>query len=230
MKGQIAAILVFAASGAGAAADDAAISALSPEARAAMTGTSWHEGCPVSLDDLAAVTVAFVGFDGAEHSGRIVIHEQLAAEVADIFEQLHAARFPIATVAPWEAFGPRVYAEKNVTTGFYCETAQDDPGTWSSHAYGWAIDLNPLLNPFHDPKAGWWPPGDGDNVARDGAPGKVSPTSAAFAIFAAHGWAWGGFEAGDADYMHFIKVAYGSEDSYPDRPYAATGLQYRPKQ
>ena len=93
-----------------------------------MTGKSWHEGCPVSLDDLAAVTVAFVGFDGAEHSGTIVVHRQLAAEVADIFEQLHAARFPIATVAPWEDYGPRVYAEKNVTTGFYCETAQDDPG------------------------------------------------------------------------------------------------------
>ena len=30
------------------------------------------------------------------------------------------------------------------------------------------------------------------------------------------------------DYMHFIKVAYGTDDGYPDRPYAATNLLYRP--
>jgi hypothetical protein len=211
------------------AARAADIAPLSPEARVAMTGKSWHEGCPVALDDLAAVRVAFVGFDGAEHDGTIVVHEQLAPEVADIFAALEAAKFPIETVAPWEEYGPRVYAEKNVTTGFYCETAQDAPGEWSSHAYGYAIDLDPLLNPFHDPKAGWWPPAAAGNAARDDAAGKVSPASAAFRIFAEHGWAWGGFE-GDADYMHFIKVVYGSDDEgYPDRPYAATGLQYRPK-
>ncbi len=209
------------------AANAAAIAPLSAEARAAMTGISWHPGCPVGLDDLAAVEVIFTGFDGADHQGTIVVHKQLAPEVADIFDALHAAKFPIAAVAPWEEYGPRVYAEKNVTTGFYCETAQDDPGEWSSHAYGYAIDLNPLLNPFHDPKTGWWPPGDGANVARDDAPGKVSPTSAAFGIFTGHGWAWGGFETGDEDYMHFIKVTYGTEDGYPDRPYAATGLRYR---
>ena len=116
---------------AGGATDASAVAPLSPAARAAMTGKSWHEGCPVSLDDLASVTVSFVGFDGADHSGTIVVHTQLASEVADIFDDFHAAKFPIATVAPWEEYGPRVYAEKNVTTGFYCETAQDDPGEWN---------------------------------------------------------------------------------------------------
>ena len=175
MKTAIATALALAAlAGPVVATDATAIAPLSPEARAAMTRKSWHEGCPVSLHDLAAVKVTFVGFDGADHSGTIVFHKQLASEVADIFDDIHAAKFPIATVAPWEEYGPRVDAEKNVTTGFYCETAQDDPGEWSSHAYGYAIDLNPLLNPFHDPMAGWWPPGAGDNVTRDGAPGKVS--------------------------------------------------------
>ena len=227
MKTAIAATLALIALAGTVAADAGAITPLSPEARAAMTGKSWREDCPVGLDDLASVTVTFVGFDGVDHGGTIVVHRQLAPEVADIFDALHAAKFPIATVAPWEDYGPRLYAEKNVTTGFYCETAQDDPGTWSSHAYGYAIDLNPLLNPFNDPKAGWWPPEAGDNAPRDGAPGKVSTTSPAFAIFAEHGWAWGGFAKGDEDYMHFIKVAYGSDDGYPDRPYVATSLEYR---
>ena len=230
MKTAIAAILALVGwPGPVVATDATAIAPLSPEAQTAMTGNSWHESCPVSLHDLAAVKVTFVGFDGADHSGTIVVHTQLASEVADIFDDLHAARFPIATVAPWEEYGPRVYAEKKVTTGFYCETAQDDPGEWSSHAYGYAIDLNPLLNPFHDPMAGWWPPEPATTSRVTAHPGKVSPASPVFTIFAEHGWAWGGFEKGDEDYMHFIKVAYGSDDGYPDRPYAATSLDYRPQ-
>lgn len=228
MRSMTAVIVALAALSGPAAADEPAIAPLSSETRAAMTGKSWHEGCPVGLDDLAAVTVAFTGFDGAERRGVIVVHQKLASEVAAIFAALHAAKFPIATVAPWEDYGPRVYAEQNVTTGFYCETAQDDPGEWSSHAYGWSIDINPLLNPFHDPKAGWWPPSAAGNAARDDAPGKVWPDSPAFAIFADHGWAWGGFETGDEDYMHFIKVAYGNDAGYPDRPYVASRLEYRP--
>ncbi|MFQ8433549.1 M15 family metallopeptidase [Amaricoccus sp. W119] len=225
MKTVVGGMLLAGACWNSAAADE--IAPLSPEARAAMRGSSWSAGCPVSLDDLAAVEVRFIGFDGEEHGGTIVVHEQLAREVAAIFEQLRAAKFPIGTVAPWEQYGARVYAEKNVTTGFYCETAQDDPGEWSSHAYGYAIDVNPLLNPFHDPSSGWWPSPAAANAPRDDAPGKISPGSAAFAIFAAHGWAWGGFETGDVDYMHFIKVTYGSEAAYPDRPYAAESLEYR---
>lgn len=211
------------------AAEPGAIAPLSPEMRAAMTGKSWQEDCPVGLDDLAAVTVAYVDFAGAEQIGVVVIHKQLAADIADIFGQLHAAGFPMAVVAPWEEYGPDVYAEKNVTTGFYCEKAQDDPGEWSSHAYGYAVDINPLLNPFRDPKEGWWPAGAGGEAARDGAPGKIAAGSTAFDILAEHGWAWGGFEEPDVDYMHFIKVAYGADVGYPDRPYAATRLEYRPK-
>ena len=126
-------------------------------------------------------------------------------------------------------YGSRVYAEKNDTVGFYCQPAQDDPGEWSSHAYGYAIDLDPLLNPFHDPKEGWWPPVAAKNAARDGVAGKVAPGSVPFAIFAAHGWAWGGFYAGDEDYMHFFKVTGGSEAPPPERPYAASRLEYRPR-
>jgi hypothetical protein len=65
--------------------------------------------------------------------GAIVVHRQLAPEVIDIFDQLHAAKSPIATVVPWENYGPCLYAERNVTTGFYCETAQDDPDEWNSY-------------------------------------------------------------------------------------------------
>ena len=105
-----------------AAPDAAAINPLSLEALAKMTGNFWRQGCPASLDDLAVIEVTF---------GAIVIHRQLAPEVTDIFDQLSCREIrncdSSATVAPWENYGPRLYAERNVTTGFYCETAWDDP-------------------------------------------------------------------------------------------------------
>lgn len=59
-----------------------AIANLSDGARVAMTGVSWQEGCPVGFDDLSVVSIAFVDFNGAERSGQIVVHRQLAPEVA----------------------------------------------------------------------------------------------------------------------------------------------------
>ncbi|PZQ99969.1 MAG: hypothetical protein DI533_04910 [Cereibacter sphaeroides] len=92
------------------------------------------------------------------------------------------------------------------------------------------IDINPLLNPFHDPRSGWWPPTAAQYAARNDQPGKITPASAVLGIFARHGWAWGGFYDGEMDYMHFFKVTDGSEDGPPNRPYAATSLEYRPRQ
>jgi hypothetical protein len=64
----------LAASGPAAAADLSSVSPLSPETRAAMTGKSWHVGCPVALNDLAAVQVTYFGFDHGTHTGTIVVH------------------------------------------------------------------------------------------------------------------------------------------------------------
>jgi hypothetical protein len=215
----------LAASGPAAAADLSSVSPLSPETRAAMTGKSWHVGCPVALNDLAAVQVTYFGFDHGTHTGTIVVHKQLASDVALVFDELYNASFPLHRVSPWENYGSRVYAEQDDTVGFYCEKAQDDTKHWSSHAYGYAVDINPLENPFQDAHDGWWPPGAEKFVPRDDAMGKVTPNSSAIDILAKHGFAWGGFYK-DPDYMHFFKVTDGSEDDPPHRPFQASSLHY----
>jgi hypothetical protein len=194
----------------------------------AMTGKSWKPECPVSLDDLAAVEVTYFGFDGLTHQGTLVVHKRFAAEASQIFHELYAIRFPINKVSPWENYGPDVYAEKDITVGFYCEKADDAPDEWSGHAYGVAIDINPLDNPFRDAKKGWWPTTSVALAPRNNAKGKVFPGSAAFNIFAKHGWAWGGFYVGEPDYMHFYKLTVGGTGNVLERPYVATGLQYIP--
>jgi hypothetical protein len=204
------------------------ISPLSVQMRTAMTGKSWKPGCPVPLDDLRAIRVTYYGFDSQTHRGTLILHKRFAAEALQIFDELYAIHFPINKVDPWVNYGPDVYAEKDITVGFYCERAQDAPSEWSGHAYGVAVDFNPRENPFLDKKEGWWPHTSAVFAPRDGGKGKISPDTQVFRIFAQHGWAWGGFYVGEPDLMHFYKFTIGGTFSPLERPYVVTGLQYVP--
>src|SRR5439155_8618399 len=114
--------------------------------------TSWHPGCPVPLEDLRQVTLSHWGFDGRTHLGTIVVNGDVAAVVVAVFLRLFRARFPIQRMEPVDAFGgddDRVMAA-NDTSGFNCRAATGQPGVWSEHSFGRAIDVNPIQNPYVD--------------------------------------------------------------------------------
>ena len=71
----------------------ASVDVLTPVQKDKMNGRSWHEGCPVSLDDLVSIRLNYVGFDYSVHDGVLVIHRKLAKETVEIFGELFAARF-----------------------------------------------------------------------------------------------------------------------------------------
>ena len=107
---------------------------------------------PVEPRDLRRVEVTFLGFDGQTHRGDLIVHEDLAAEVAAIFEQLLQLRYPIDKIRTADTYAgadDELSMEDNNTSAFNCRNL---PGTgrWSQHAYGRAVDLNPLLNPEID--------------------------------------------------------------------------------
>jgi hypothetical protein len=61
-------------------------------------GPSWHPGCPIDPRHLRRVEVNYIGFDGKTHRGDLIVHEDLAAEVVAIFEQLVQLRYPIEKI------------------------------------------------------------------------------------------------------------------------------------
>ena len=100
-------------------------------------------------------------------------------------------------------------ADGDMTASFSCRQAVPSPctggtgtGSWSEHAYGLAVDLNPVENPYV-----------GCGMTRDKTAlsyldrsklrkGMVTP--AVIRVFASVGWGWGGSWTGDTkDYMHF---------------------------
>ena len=182
----------------------ASVTPLPAPLRETMTGLSWRPGCPVGLDDLRLVRARHWGFDGRIHTGRIVVHRDVAREVGAVLERLYAERFPIRRMVPVDAYGASDFRsiEADNTSAFNCRYV-DGTTRWSEHAYGRAIDLNPIENPYVS---------SGTTSHRASRPflrrapyrpGMAVEGGVVVRAFAAVGWSWGGRWSGAKDYQHF---------------------------
>ncbi len=176
---------------------------LTDDVREHMMGTSWHEGCPVDLDDLVLLTVAHWTMDGRRKVGEMVVAERVAEDVLEVFEELYEQRFPIERmrrIAHYDGDDAASMSDNN-SSAFNCRQVA---GTkrWSEHSFGTAIDINPVQNPYVrgdrvEPEAG------ADYLDRsDVRPGMLVPGPAVDA-FKGMGWGWGGDWSSLKDYQHF---------------------------
>ena len=176
------------------------------EMRERLVGRNWHPGCPVALADLRLVTVRYLGFDGRTHAGPLVLNARVADDVLWVFRRLFRHEFPIKRVAlarKWHPVTRRDWFDtRSVTASFNCRPVTN--GTrYSEHAYGWAVDINPLQNPYVN----------ADGVLRKAArafvdrtqhvPGMIHPGDVVVRSFARIGWEWGGDWQSLKDYQHF---------------------------
>jgi hypothetical protein len=173
---------------------------------AAQLPLSWHPGCPVGPSRLRRVRVTYWGFDRQAHSGAFVANEDAVPALVRVFSGLYAARFPIRRMRPIDAYGgndERSLAADN-TAAFNCRyVVGPGPRRWSSHAYGEAIDINPVENPYL--VGGRVHPRAGRSYLRRSRlrPGMATPGGVLVRTFAAVGWKWGGRWTGSPDYQHF---------------------------
>jgi hypothetical protein len=189
----------------------ASIQPLPAPLKAQLSVRSWHAGCPVPLSRLRVLTVTHWGFDGRAHTGQLVVNRDAAAPLARVFRRLYRLRFPIRHLQLADSYGPSSArpADGDVSASFECRQAVPSPcsggtgtGTWSEHAYGEAVDLNPNENPYvgcsRTRNRSRLPYLDRTRLR----PGMVTP--AVVEAFRSIGWGWGGDWAGSTkDYMHF---------------------------
>jgi hypothetical protein len=173
--------------------------------RKLMTGRSWHAGCPVPLRDLRLVKLTYWGFDRTAHTGKLVVHKRWASKVARVFHKLYEARFPIRRMRLVDRYGAvdmRSMKADN-TSAFNCRYRNNVCCTWSQHAYGRAIDINPVENPYVGPW-GVSPPNGKKFVHRKPVRrGMLSFHDRAWWAFHAIGWHWGGSWSWPIDYQHY---------------------------
>jgi hypothetical protein len=182
------------------------IVALSGAHRRRMEEASWRPGCPVPLEELRSVSLRHWAFDGAIHDGEMIVHAAVADDVVRAFAAVFEARFPIERMEPIDRFDgddDRSMSANN-STGFNGREVALEPGTWSRHAYGLAIDLNPVQNPYVRRDGSVRPPKAEPFLDRDRrAPGVIRAGDGVVRAFAEIGWGWGGDWEPHKDYQHF---------------------------
>ncbi len=112
-------------------------------------GSSWRPGCPVALDKLRLLEVSHWGFDDEVHRGKLVVHHRHADEIVAVMKRLYKLRYPIRRMELIDRYDADDNRSMNAdnTSAFNCRFVA---GTqrWSMHAYGFAIDINPIENPY----------------------------------------------------------------------------------
>jgi hypothetical protein len=166
---------------------------------------SWHQGCPLPVDQLRALDAPYWGFDDRPHEGRIIVAADQVDAVESVLHDLFDARYPIHRIEPVDRYGGSDDASVRAdnTSGFNCRSATGGSG-WSEHAYGRAIDLNPLENPYVRGTT-VLPPQSAPLLDRARTDqGMVHAGDAAVRAFSKVGWIWGGrWPGATKDYQHF---------------------------
>ncbi|MET0838106.1 MAG: M15 family metallopeptidase [Marmoricola sp.] len=184
--------------------DGFAFRVASPAPADVIARSTWKPGCPVRADELAWVRLTFAGFDDRRHTGELLVNRSVADDLVEVFRRLYAARFPIEEMRITRAdeLDAPPTGDGNNTGAFACRPTTGGT-SYSQHAYGLAIDVNPFQNPYEK----------GDVVLPELAssyldrervrPGMIGADGPVRRAFAAIGWPWGGVWSSLKDYQHF---------------------------
>jgi hypothetical protein len=179
---------------------------MGPQRRELVT-FSHRKGCPVELRDLRYLRMSFVRFDGSPALGVMIVHRDSAEAVVRVFRRLYSVRWPIAKMRLVDDYrgNDELSMAANNTSGYNCRRVA---GTdrWSDHAYGRAIDINPVQNPYILSSGTVLPPNGARYVdtTRTHA-GRILAGHPAVEAFERRGWTWGGHWSMPIDYQHFEK-------------------------
>lgn len=128
--------------------------ALPPEVAEQIEGSSLMPDSPVSVTDLAYLTLPYCDFDGQVSIGHMICNKEIADEVLDIFEELYTNTYPIKSVEIAEAFADKqttvltsLEAASKGSNNTTCFMYRKHGEEFDKSAYGLAIDINPMLNP-----------------------------------------------------------------------------------
>ena len=165
---------------------------------------SHRAGCPVATADLRLVKLTYYGFDRISHTGELVVHRTATTDITRAFGALYAARFPIQRMLLVDAYrgDDNASMDANNTSAYNCRTVAGTT-TWSEHAYGTAIDINPVQNPYVRGTTVSPAAGRAYLDRSNDRPGMVVSGDVVVSAFATQGWQWGGYWTSSKDYQHF---------------------------
>ncbi len=184
---------------------------ISDEVFARIDGVSYKENPNIGRDALRYLRVLHYQPDGGQAIGEMIVNQLIAEDVLAIFRQLYEIQYPIERMVLVDEYGgddEASMADNNTSAFNYRVVA--GTSVLSRHALGMAIDLNPCMNPYVTYNA------DGsENISPANAAEFADRTAgfqmmidtddAAYQLFTAYGFEWGGSWTTVKDYQHFEK-------------------------
>lgn len=180
------------------------IETISDSLATAMMGKSYQDNPYVQLSDLRCVQTGYVGFDGQAHQGMIIVNKVIAEDTLAIFKELYEAGFPIERMEPMYKYdGDDILSMTANNTSAFNYRVVDGTNKLSRHAYGLAIDINPLINPWVTSTG--VSPEEGTVYADRtmNQQGMLREEDVCVKAFKARGFTWGGNWNSSKDYQHF---------------------------
>lgn len=169
-------------------------------------GRSYGRGCDVPLSELAYISVPHYNFYGKAVMGEMICNMSIADDLLDIFKGLFDAKYPIermALIDEYDADDGRSMSDNNSCCFNYRRISGTD--RLSKHAFGMAVDINPLYNPYVG--RGMILPPEGEAYADRSKKFdyKIDNRDLCYKLFVSHGFTWGGDWGSLKDYQHFEK-------------------------
>lgn len=187
----------------------------------AMNGKSYIENPDISYDDLRYIKVLHYNFYHQIQVGELVVNQAIAEDCRQIFMELFQEEYEINSMYLIDRYYEKDQArnreqvdissinDDNTSAFHYRKIAGTE--VLSNHAYGMAIDINPLENPYvkeADLQQTVASPYKDYNSYKDRTAQRahmISKDDACYRIFKSHGFQWGGEWNGNKDYQHFEK-------------------------
>jgi poly-gamma-glutamate synthesis protein (capsule biosynthesis protein) len=193
------------------------ISEITPNIKQRMIkGHSWKKNCPVGLKDLRYLRISYFDFNGKTKIGEMIVHKNVAQDVTQIFETLYAWKYPIRRMKLISDYNGSDFQsiEADNTSAFNCRHLTGNKKKWSNHAYGKAIDINPIENPYvsrkgtsvHKASSEFVPPfRKHKNTSSPFDHAMLLKKDPTVKLFKDFGWHWGGDWKYIKDFQHFDK-------------------------
>lgn len=167
-------------------------------------GSSFHDSASFSYDFLTYLTITHVDFYGEYQVGNMIVAAEIGYEVLDIFRYIFEYRFPIHQIRLIDYFYANDYysmADNNTVAFNFRYIA--GTSRLSRHAFGMAIDINPIQNPYIRGDVVWPAAGRTYMDRSYVRPGMIIRGDPVYRAFMSRGWIWGGNWRLPRDYHHF---------------------------
>lgn len=171
----------------------------------------------IALSDLRYLKVLHYNFDGKIQVGELICNAAIANIFISVFKELYAHKYEIKQMRLIDDFwtGDGLSTDEASieadNTSCFCYRQATGAVNLSNHAWGRAIDINPIENPYvyvtpngkYSTHAASAPYVENRDPS---VPHVITTSDTAYKILTAHGFTWGGFFTTDIDYQHFDKL------------------------